>query len=106
MDWLQDSEYRQEYGSTPGMEFPSVSEGRIYNEALCSYARQVGLLCMAKNTGATPFPEEDAGGGSMDGATFESYPEELNWWSNSYLQGFLDRNQPVVIVHYNAKNEE
>lgn len=64
------------------------------------------MLCMAKNIGKPSFLEEDAGDGGTDGVTFVSHPEQFNWWSNSYLQGFLDENKPVVIVHYNAKKEE
>ena len=105
MDWLTDSDYLALYGSTPGKEFPPVGEGVAYNEALCNFARQQGMRCMAKNTGETTFASGDAGGGGFDGSTFESYPDQVQWWAPSFFQGFLDESKPVVIVHYGETDE-
>jgi len=102
MDWCTDDEYRDDYGSEAGKEFPSVQDCANYNMDLCEYTRNKSMLCMAKNSGYTEHSSQYAGGDIMDAVTFESYRSDFNWWSNSHLQGFINANKPVVIVHYNA----
>jgi len=105
MDWCTDDDYRESYGSTPGQEFPAVSDCAGYNVALCQHAKGLGLQCMAKNSGFTDQSSDYAGGDSMDAITFESYRTDFNWWSDSHLKGFLDANKPVIIVHYDARSD-
>mmetsp|Transcript_13815 Transcript_13815/g.20361 ORF Transcript_13815/g.20361 Transcript_13815/m.20361 type:complete len:379 (-) Transcript_13815:296-1432(-) len=102
MDWCTDSQYRSDYGSTPGQEFPEASVCAQYNIDLCDHAHEKGVLCMAKNTGYTSWPSDYAGGDVMDAGTFESYRNYFNWWDDAHLQGFLDNSKLVAIVHYNA----
>ena len=51
---------------------------------------------MAKNT--------RQGAESFDGGTFESYPDDKNWWVTAYLQGFLNDSKIGIIVHYNESS--
>jgi len=40
----------------------------------------------------------------FDGATYESYPHEKNWWDVSGLKTFLSESKLGIIVHYNEQN--
>jgi hypothetical protein len=104
MDWCTDTQYRNNYGDTPGQEFPPVADCVEYNKAMCDHARGLGVKCMAKNSGYTEYESDYAGGDYMDAVTIESYRTNFNWWSDSHLQGFLDANKPAIIVHYNARS--
>jgi len=106
MDWCTDAEYRKKYGSTPGQKFPAVDKCAGYNKKLCDYSKKKSMRCMAKSSGYTDDADEYAGGDEMDAITFESYLGDFNWWSNEHLQGFLDNDKPVVIVHYDGGSNE
>ncbi len=87
MDWAQDDEYRAEY------QFEATTEdAEAYYGALCDYTHGLGMKCMAKSTvdGAEMF----------DGATYESYPDDQNWWDQDGAASFLSAGKPVVVVHY------
>jgi len=106
MDWCTDDEYRKDYGSSPGQEFPAVKICAQYNVDLCNYSKSKSMGCMAKSSGYTNDANDYAGGDIMDAITFESTVSDFNWWSKSHLQGFLDNDKPVVIVHYNAGSND
>ncbi len=91
MDWAFDDDNRDEYN----LEVTAL-EAQTYNQTLCSYVHEKGMKCMAKNTrkGATMF----------DGGTYESYPNEKDWWDTIGLQSFLQEGKLGIIVHYNEKN--
>lgn len=89
MDWVHDDEYRKEYGFKAGIE-----DGAAYYRELCDYVHTKGMKCMAKNTvdGAERF----------DGATYESYEHDRNWWDQAGAERFLAADKPVIVVHYGA----
>ncbi len=93
MDWAFDEDARAEFG------FSATPEQAIaYNNALCDYTRSLGMGCMAKNT--------TEGSEDFDGGTFESYPEMKDWWDHDDLQGLLDDDKLVVVVHYDESDCE
>ncbi len=87
MDWAEDTDNVAEYALSV-----TQPEGMRYYQALCQYAHAKGLKCMAKSTvwGAEIF----------DGATYESYPDDLQWWDKAGAQAFAAAGKPVIIVHY------
>ncbi len=87
MDWGGDDQYRALYGLTVTEE-----ESESYGNQLCEYVHSLGMLCMAKNIRFSP--------NIFDGATFESFHRETDWWTHDHLQGFLDEDKLAVIVHY------
>jgi uncharacterized protein (TIGR01370 family) len=93
MDWIHDDEYRAEYGFQA-----SMNDGTAYYQELCSYVQARGMKCMAKST------VEDAD--SFDGVTYESYPDDKNWWDENGAKRFLDAGKLVVIVHYDEPDCE
>jgi len=94
MDWAFDDEMRDEY------EFEvTVEESIEYYTTLCDYANEKGLKCMAKSLAS------DIEG--FDGATFESYSDELNWWEEDELIEFIETGDKVVlIIHYDEKDSD
>lgn len=44
------------------------------------------------------------GASAFDGATNESYPNDLNWWNQSGAQRFIANEKLVVIIHYGESN--
>lgn len=91
MDWAQDPQYNQEFGieATP-------EKARTYLTNLCDSAHALGMKCMAKNA--------TAGLEIFDGGTFESYPEELDWWESADLKSFVDAGAPAVVFHYGERD--
>ncbi len=87
MDWGDDDEYRSSYGLTV-----SNIESQEYGNELCQHVHSLDMLCMAKNVRFSP--------NIFDGATFESFPDDIDWWAHSHLQMFLDEEKLVVVVHY------
>jgi hypothetical protein len=87
MDWALDDEYRTKFG------FAVTGEESIwYYSTLCDHVHGKGMGCMAKSTAE--------GASNFDGGTFESYPEEMDWWEHDYLQEYLDAGKLGVVVHY------
>lgn len=93
MDWAFDSQMRREYGFKA-----TTQEATAYYQELARYANSLGLKVMAKNT--------SIGTELFAGATYESYNNNLNWWSQSGLLGFLNQGKLGLIVHYNESNPE
>lgn len=91
MDWVYDDEYREEYGFEA-----TIADGVAYYRALCDYVHSKGMKCMAKST--------VEGAEAFDGATYESYEDDRNWWDQAGAQGFLAADKPVIIVHYDASD--
>lgn len=91
MDWAFDSANRQQYGITA-----TAADAEVYNQALCSHARQKGLGCMAKSSAQ--------GAKDFDGLTVESYPDNKDWWTQSDLQDMLNKGGLGIIVHYNESD--
>lgn len=91
MDWANYDETRTDYGINVTKE-----EGVAYFQELLDYAHSKNLKCMAKN-----FVENAE---NFDGAMYESYKNEKNWWDQSGAQSFLDAGKIVIINHYNEKN--
>ncbi|WP_168769235.1 endo alpha-1,4 polygalactosaminidase [Yoonia maricola] len=91
MDWVYDDEYRAEYGFSA-----TIPEGAAYYQALCDYVLSKGMACMAKST------VDEAG--SFDGVTYESYPDDRNWWDQAGAKSFVAAGKLVVIVHYDEPN--
>ncbi len=91
MDWIFDDDLRETYGFQV-----TQSEGIAFYNELCDYAHEKGIKCMAKNTveSATNF----------DGALYESYNDDKNWWEQSGAQSFLDAGKLVIVNHYNETN--
>ena len=88
MDWAFDDDHRAEYGFQT-----SAEEGIAYFQELCDYVHEKGMKCMAKNI--------TEGAADFDGALYESYDDEKNWWDTDGAQSFLDAGKPVIVVHYN-----
>nr|WP_300006167.1 cell wall-binding repeat-containing protein [Tissierella sp.] len=93
MDWAFDSKMRREYGFKT-----TTQEATAYYQELARYANSLGLKVMAKNTAA--------GTELFAGVTYESYNNNLNWWIQSGLLGFLNQGKLGLIVHYNESNPE
>ena len=76
-------------------EVDAVSEeaGNAYVVALCDAVRQVGMGCMAKNY-------RPGGADGFSGGTFESYPDQMDWWEHEHLQRFVDDGQLSIVFHY------
>ena len=91
MDWAQYDDNRLDYGM-----LASEADGANYYRALCAYVHDKGMKCMAKNT--------VAGGDVFDGATYESYADEKNWWDTQGTADFLSEGKLVIIVHYGEDN--
>ena len=89
MDWVYDDDYRAEYGFAA-----SIADGAAYYGALCDHVHARGMKCMAKSTVDSAE--------SFDGATYESYEDDRNWWDEAGAKSFLAADKPVVIVHYDA----
>ena len=87
MDWVYDDAYRAEYGFEA-----SVEDGVAYYRLLCDYVHQKGMKCMAKST--------VEGAEAFDGATYESYEDDKNWWDADGARSFLAADKPVIVVHY------
>ncbi len=87
MDWASDEDqnHRFQLAVTP-------DQAIAYTATLCDAVHTAGMGCMAKNT--------MDGLQGFDGGTFESYPDELDWWEHDHLQGFVDEGLPGVIFHY------
>ena len=90
MDWADDEEQSRAFqlDVTP-------QQGITYTQALCAYVHQSGMQCMAKNT---------RHGAMFDGGTFESYPDELDWWEHDDLQSFVDEGRLAIIFHYDERH--
>jgi cysteinyl-tRNA synthetase, unknown class len=93
MDWTYDNNYRAEYGFTA-----TVQDGVAYYRALCDYVHEKGMKCMAKST--------VEGAENFDGATYESYEDDKNWWDEEGAKSFLAADKPVIVVHYDAPDCE
>ncbi len=93
MDWAFDDDYRRTYGFSA-----TAAEAIAYNRSLCEHVHSLGMSCMAKST--------RQGAEIFDGGTFESYPDDLNWWESDDLSAFLDAGQLGVIVHYGESDCE
>lgn len=84
MDWAWEAE---NYGFDL-----TVDASIAYYQGLCDHVHDQGMGCMAKNT--------RDGAEAFDGGTFESYPDELDWWEHDDLQSFLDEGRLAVMFHY------
>lgn len=91
MDWVYDDEYRSTYGFTVTLE-----DGHDYIQALCDYTHQKGMKCMAKNM--------TEGFEGFDGALYESYSDEKNWWDVAGAKNFLAAGKLVIINHYDESD--
>ncbi|MCP4607110.1 MAG: endo alpha-1,4 polygalactosaminidase [Planctomycetes bacterium] len=91
MDWAGDQEQNAEFGVdiTP-------DQAIAYYQTLCKAVHDAGMDCMAKNT------REGAKG--FNGGTFESYPDELDWWEHDHLQSFIDEGLHGIIFHYDERD--
>lgn len=91
MDWALDDRNRDVYGvrTTP-------AQSLTYARTLCAHAQAKGLKCMAKSM--------VRGMPMFDGATYESYPDNMGWWDQDAARDLLARGKPVVIIHYNSAN--
>jgi cysteinyl-tRNA synthetase, unknown class len=87
MDWVFDDELRASHGFAA-----SIDDGVAYFQALCAYAHDRGLKCMAKNM--TERAE------MFDGVLYESYSDDQGWWDQDGALGFVAAGKPVIIVHY------
>lgn len=84
MDWAWEAE---------SYDFDVTVDASIaYYQALCDHVHDQGMGCMAKNT--------RDGAEAFDGGTFESYPDDLDWWEHADLQSFLDEGRLAIVVHY------
>ena len=87
MDWAFDDDHRATYGIS------ATDEQAIgYFNALCAHVRARGMRCMAKST--------VEGTQGFDGVTYESYPDEMDWWDSDGMRAFLAAGKLVVVVHY------
>ena len=89
MDWIYDDAYRSEYGFEA-----TIADGVGYYRTLCEYVHAKGMKCMAKST--------VEGADMFDGATYESYEDGRNWWDQDGARRFLDADEPVIVIHYDA----
>ena len=93
MDWAYDSGQRARHKFEANEE-----EAEIYVNDLCLYAHSLDMLCMAKNVRLVE--------NIFDGGTFESFPDDLDWWDHGDLQAFLDEGKLAIIVHYDETDCE
>ncbi len=93
MDWAFDDANRRRYKFKV-----TVEEAIAYYQALCTYARSRGLQCMAKST--------TRGAEDFAGVTYESSPDEKQWWPQKELQDFLAQGKIGIVVHYNEKDPD
>ena len=84
MDWAWETE-------TYGFEV-TLEESVAYYQGLCDHVHEQGMGCMAKST--------REGAEDFDGGTFESFPDDLDWWEHADMQSFVDAGLPAVIFHY------
>ncbi len=91
MDWAFDDRNRRKYDFAA-----TATEAIEYNQALCDTTHSQGMGCMAKNTGR--------GAERFDAGTFESYPDEADWWEHRHLAGFLEEGGLALVVHYDEGN--
>lgn len=89
MDWTYDDAHRSEYAFAA-----TIADGVAYYRTLCDHVHAKSMKCMAKSSveGAEMF----------DGATYESYEDDLNWWDQASAERFLAADKPVMVVHYDA----
>ena len=87
MDWVYDDDYRAEYGFGA-----TIEDGIAYYRELCDYVHSKGMKCMAKST--------VEGAEAFDGATYESYEDDRNWWDQAGAESFLAADKLVIVVHY------
>ncbi len=90
MDWGGDDEYREEYNLKITQD-----ESENYVRELCTYAKSLGMKCMAKST--------TYGDSRFDGLTLESYVDEKDWWEKGELKNILRNDKLGIIVHYDEK---
>jgi len=93
MDWGFDDELREATG------FEATAAAAIaYTNSLCESAHALGMKCMGKSSlqGAVGF----------DGGTFESWPNEMDWWEHADLQDLLDAGKTGIVIHYAERNCE
>jgi endo-alpha-1,4-polygalactosaminidase (GH114 family) len=88
MDWAFDAANRSQYAITA-----TAAQGEAYNQALCAYAHDKGLGCMAKSSAQ--------GAATFDGLTVESAPDNLDWWNAADMRGMLSSAKIGIVVHYN-----
>ncbi|MFT7519523.1 MAG: cysteinyl-tRNA synthetase [Kiritimatiellia bacterium] len=88
MDWADEAEkYRLNV---------TLEQSVDYYQALCDTVHAAGMGCMAKST------RHEAS--NFDGGTFESSPNDLDWWQHDHLQSFVDQGQLAIIFHYDEPN--
>ena len=87
MDWVYNDDTRSVYGAKA-----SIADGVAYYQDLCAHVHAKGMKCMAKST------VENAG--MFDGATYESYEDNRNWWDQAGAEQFLADDKLVIVVHY------
>ena len=90
MDWAFDEKAKSKYG------FNATENDAItyYNE-LCDYVHSKGMKCMAKNTVRD--------GSGFDGALYESFSNDKDWWDHAGAKSFLDAGKLEIVNHYNEK---
>lgn len=93
MDWAFDEKNRRKYGFAVTEE-----ESLAYVNLLREYAESLGLSCMAKNM--------TEGAETFAGVTYESWPNEQDWWNPDDLKSFLAAGKLGVIFHYKERNPE
>ncbi len=91
MDWAEDEEQNVRFGLEVT---PQQAIG--YYQSLCDYVHAAGMECMAKST--------REGAEDFDGGTFESSPDELDWWDHAHLQSFIDEGRLGIIFHYDERD--
>jgi len=90
MDWAFDDVTRKKYGFTI-----TPTEAISYYNELCDYVHAKGMKCMGKNT------VKDGPG--FDGALYESFNNNYDWWDHAEAQALLNAGKLVIINHYNEK---
>ena len=86
MDWAFDDQNRVKYWFSA-----TVEDSIAFYRGLCTHAHSEGVRCVAKSTveGAEIF----------DGVTYESYPDDMNWWDEDRGRRFLKSGKPMIIIH-------
>jgi cysteinyl-tRNA synthetase len=93
MDWAFDEVNRKKYGFHVTEE-----ESLVYVNSLKDYASASGLKCMAKNM--------TKGVESFAGVTYESWPDDKNWWDPADLRSFLSEGKLCIVFHYKERNPD
>ena len=93
MDWAFDDDARRKYGFRI-----TVEESLEYVNQLKDYASSLGLLCMAKNM--------TQGVESFAGVTYESGPDNREWWEPEDLKSFLAEGKLCVVFHYRERKPD